>query len=101
MKKYQTVTYSKVREFIDNLDRKRSARVDRLYYLFDEYGQFLPTKYLKKVSREIWELRAGDIRLFMSIRGNKGFVVHAIHKKTQKIPKRELDLAIKRIKELL
>lgn len=99
--RYQTVTHLKVQEFIDNLDKRRRARVDRIYYLFDEYGPFLPTKYLKKISREIWELRPGDIRLFLTIKGNKGFVAHAIFKRTQKIPKKDLDLAIRRVKELI
>jgi len=55
---------------------------------------------LKKVSSDVWELRPGDVRLFLKIKGNKGFVIHGIYKKSQKIPKKELDLAIRRAKEL-
>ena len=99
MTKYRVITCSKVREFISSLDSHRRARVDRIYYLFEEYGRFLPNKYLKKISKEIWELRPGDIRLFLCIKGNIGIIVHGIYKKSQKTPKKDLDLALRRIKE--
>ncbi len=98
---YQINTGAKVSEFVESLDKAKRARVDRLYDLFELYGRYLPSKYLKKIAKEVWELRPGDVRLFMTIRGNTGFVVHGIFKKTQKTPKRDLDLAIKRIKELI
>jgi len=57
------------------------------------------SKYLKKIAKNVWELRPGNIRLFLTIKGNQGYIVHGIYKKTQKTPKKDLDLAIKRIKE--
>lgn len=99
MKKYQILTYAKAKRFIEGLDRTQRARVDRFYDLFETYGTLLPRRYLKKVAKNVWELRAGDVRLFLAIKGNKGFVVHGIRKKGQKIPKKDLDLAIRRIKE--
>ncbi len=99
MKKYEIVTHVKVKKFIENLDNTRQARIDRFYELFEEYGVFLPARYLKKVAKNVWELRPGDVRLFLTIKGNKGFVIHGIRKKGQKLPKKELSLAIKRIKE--
>jgi len=99
MRKYILITYNKTKKFIDSLDKVKKARVDRIYYLFEEYGFNLPDKYLRKLASNIWELKPGEVRLFLTIKGNKGFIVHAIHKKTQKTPKKDLDLAIKRIKE--
>ena len=98
--RYSTITFAKAKPFIESLDRLRRARVDRLYYLFDEYGSFLPSNYLKKIAKNLWEMRAGDVRLFLTIRGNTGYIVHGIYKKSQKIPKKDLDLAIKRVKEM-
>lgn len=98
--KYKIVTFAKVKEFINSLDGARRARIDRIYYHFEEYGRFLPSKYLKKIGREVWELRPGDIRLFLTIAGTSGYVVHGIYKKTQKVSKKDLELAIKRIKQL-
>ena len=98
MGKYQIFTHAKVKDFIEKLDNTRRARIDRFYDLFEEYGPFLPQRYLKKVVKNVWELRPGDVRLFLTIKGNKAFVVHGIKKKTQKIRQKDLNLAIKRIK---
>ena len=59
MGKYKIFTYSKAKKFIDSLDKVRKARIDRIYFLFEEYGYFLPQKYLKKLRNGIWELRPG------------------------------------------
>ena len=100
MSKYKIITYYKVYDFIENLDEARRARVDRIYYYFEDYGTYLPSKDLKKIGNKIWELRPGDIRLFLTIKGNMAHVVHGIYKKTQKTPKKDLELAIKRIKRI-
>jgi len=97
---YKIITFFKVEDFIESLDNIRKARIDRIYYLFEEYGRFLPSKYLKKIAKDVWELRPGDVRLFLTIRGNKGYVVHGICKKSQKISKKDLEVAIRRIKIL-
>jgi phage-related protein len=99
MGRYRVVVYSKVKKFIEKLDRPRRAKIDRIFDLFEEYGPHLPTRYLKKVARDVWELRPGDIRLFLTIRRNKALIIHGIHKKSNKIPKKDLDLVIKRIKK--
>lgn len=99
MEKYKIITFDKAREFIEKLDRLRKSRVDRYYGLFEIYGPRLPSKYLKKIAEKVWELRPGDIRLFLTIKENVGFVVHGIIKKSQKTLKKDLELAIKRIKE--
>lgn len=100
MSKYQIVTYFKVGKFIEKLDNLRKVRIDRFYDLFEKYGTFLPKRYCKKIAENIWELRPGDIRLFLTIKGKKAFVIYGIHKKTQKIPKKDIKLIKKRIKEL-
>ncbi|OGG14066.1 hypothetical protein A3D77_00980 [Candidatus Gottesmanbacteria bacterium RIFCSPHIGHO2_02_FULL_39_11] len=94
------VTEEKVQAFLNQLDRIRRARVDRYYTLLENYGWSLPSKYLKKISAEIWELRPGDIRIFMRKKENKAYAVHAIIKKTQKTSLRDLQTAIQRGKEI-
>ena len=101
MTSYSIITYAKAKKFLDNLDPVRKARVDRFYDLFETYGPALPNKYLKKLSNLVWELRPGDIRLFLTITETQGHVIHAIHKKTQKTPKNDLNLATKRIKQII
>lgn len=99
MERYTILTNESVRKLAKSLDRQRRARVDRVYTLFETYGRFLPTKYLKKLSGEVWELRPGDMRLFLAIRGTRGYIVHGILKKSQKTPIKDLELARKRILE--
>lgn len=98
---YQIITDNKAIDFIQDLDKVRRSRIDRIYDLFEIYGTLLPGKYLKKIAKNVWELRPGDVRLFLTLRGNKGIIVHGILKKTQKTPKQDLNLAMKRIKELI
>ena len=100
MNPYLILTSHKAKEFIEKLDLTRKAKIDRIYNLFKIYGNQLPSKYLKKLNTHLWELRPGDVRLFLTIRGNQGIVIHGILKKTQKTPKNDLELAKKRVKEL-
>ncbi len=45
--------------------------------------------------------RSGQFRFFYWIKvGEAIYFMHAFHKKTQELPKREIDLVIRRIKEL-
>ena len=45
--------------------------------------------------------RAGQVRVFYFVkRGEAIYLVHAMKKKTQELPKKELDLVLKRIKEV-
>lgn len=45
--------------------------------------------------------KAGQVRIFYFIRKNDAiYMVHAMRKKTQEIPKREIALILKRIKEV-
>ena len=99
IKKYQIKTHIKVKKFIETLNNVRKARIDRFYDLFEEYGTLLSSKYLKKITKDVWELRPGDVRLFLTIRRKQAFVIHGIRKKNQKIPKKELKLVVRRIKK--
>lgn len=46
--------------------------------------------------------RHGQVRIFYFIkRAGLIFMLHAMHKKTQQTPRREIDIALKRIKEIL
>lgn len=78
---YQIITDNKAIDFIQDLDKVRRSRVDRIYDLFEIYGTLLPGKYLKKIAKNVWELRPGDVRLFLTLKGNTGIIVHGILKK--------------------
>lgn len=69
--------------------------------MFTEYGFALTEQHLKKLGKNLWELRAGKIRLLFGLIENSAIVVNIFLKKSQKTPKKEIELAIKRLKEYL
>lgn len=95
-------TLEQVDKFLEKLSREQQAKVASIFLLFREYGTTLPAKYLKRMSgtEELWELRAKDVRIFLFMHGNRGIAVHALIKKTQKTPKADLDLAVKRVRDV-
>ncbi len=98
MNKWDLIIIKAVNEFLGELTKDDRSKVKSLSLLFKEYGTTLPAKYLKRLSgtRELWELRAKRIRVFLVISGNVGIAVHAIIKKSQRTPKQDIDLAAKR-----
>ena len=83
-------------KFIDNLDFRDRSRLDRTIKFFENSGFQIGPKYIKKLTTDIWELRAGSIRLFIYVKGNSAHGVNIIRKKSQKLPKKEIYLAVKR-----
>lgn len=102
MNTWNIKTAEQVDKFLEKLSIGQQAKVKSIFLLFKEYGTTLPTKYLKKMSgrEELWELRAKNVRIFIFMHENTGIAVHGIVKRTQKTPKADLDLAVKRIKEV-
>lgn len=65
----------------------------------------LNARPMKTVGKGVWEIKArdadGQYRLFYLIRrGNGIYVLHAFQKTTRRTPKREIDLARQRLKEI-
>jgi len=93
------IYYPVVEKEIQNLDQKDKSRVIKVIDFFEEYGFQLSGEYLKKITKEIWELRAGNHRLLFGIIKQFSIIVNLFQKKTQKTPKKEIKLAISRIKQ--
>lgn len=89
----------RVEKFLENLPEVDTTRISRTVQFFQDKGFLLDTKYLKKISKRVWELRAGRIRLLFGIIGDKAIVVNSFIKKTQKTPLKEIKLAEKRLGE--
>ena len=88
-------------EFTERLSRQDYARFDRTRKIFERYGFQVGQKFIKKVTISgIWELRAGNIRLFLGIKRDRAIGVHIIRKKTQKLPIKDIKLAEKRFRKL-
>lgn len=93
-----------VANFLDTLPSKDLAKVMRDIDLLSEYGTDLHEPYVKHIDGAIWELRSkfssNCYRIFYFIwRDNKLILLHGFSKKTQKTPKREIDVAKKRMND--
>jgi len=99
--------YCPVEEFIDSLNAKQAQKIAWVLRLIEEQ-ESIPSSYLKKLvnTEEIWEVR---IQLGNNIFRVLGFfednnliiLTSAFHKKSQKTPKKEIELAEKRRKDYL
>lgn len=92
-----------VAKFINNLTPATYAKTLHTLELLKQYGLFLSMPHCKKVTNSLYELRIRgkeEIRIFYFIRERKIYLLHVFKKKTQKIPKKEIEIATKRIKML-
>ena len=96
----QFIIDKRVDIFVSTLSELDKGRILRYQDLFIRYQFTLASKYLKKISANLWELRPGNIRLlFGKISAETYVIVHGFKKKTQKIPAREFHTAIARLKK--
>ena len=82
------------------------ARFKRMVLLIGEFGLHrLPSKYVSHLEGRLWELRMkgkdGIARaLYVAASGQRVVVVRVFTKKTQKAPRREIELALKRAEDI-
>jgi len=89
-------TYNFLKSFNDEL----STKIFGLLEILDELGIHLGPPKLKKITKEIYELRIVgkiSIRILCSFFGGEIYILHAFIKKSQKIPLKELETAIHRL----
>ncbi len=73
--------------------------------MIEEFGSNLGQPYTSKIEKDLFEIRAKGVEgigrsLFCTTKGAKIVILHSFIKKTQKIPKKELSIARKKLKEL-
>ena len=95
----QLVVDKRVDRVVVNLPETDQARIAGFIDLFRQYGFSLPNKYLKKLDRNLWELRPGNIRLLLGKASTQIIIANCFVKKSQKTPIREIETAKKRLKE--
>jgi phage-related protein len=92
--------------FLNSLPAKTRAKVTRILNLLGELGVLLKEPYTKQVRGKIRELRVSDeigaVRvLYFSFTGRRLILLHGFVKKTDKIPKKEIDIAERRMEDFL
>ena len=99
-----------VLEFILGLNPKQQAKIYREIDLLEKFGSELHFPHVDKIKdkkyKGLWELRmefASDIfRIFYIVpKDNNSILLHGIVKKSDKTPKKELDIALNRMNEYL
>lgn len=93
-----------VYDFIESLSPTAKSKVSNTFDLLTEFGIKLGLPHVKKVvETNLWELRilGGDsIRIFYVATSGKVFLLlHGFIKKSQKAPKKEIKIALERLKE--
>lgn len=93
-----------VYDFVERLSPTAKSKVSNTFDLLIEYGIKLGLPHVKKVTgTDLWELRilGGDsIRIFyIATSGRVFLLLHGFIKKSQKAPKKEIKIALARLKE--
>jgi len=99
---------SPVEEFIDALPEKDQAKIAWTIDLLTKHGMNLPQPYLKRLAgtKNLWELRIAfggkAYRIFLSpIPPKRNILLHAIVKKKQKTPTKDIETAENRLHDFL
>jgi len=93
---------SPVLEFINRLPAGDRAKVNTALSLLEEFGIQLGMPHARPIEGKLWELRPGGNRLFYFLfTGRRFVVVHGFKKQTMRTPDREIEIAKRRMLELL
>ena len=99
---------TKARDFVRELDLETKKEIGSLIMILQS-GELLgepQSKTMKAIHRNAFELRIKDPKgiyriIYVLALKDKILIPHGFKKKTQKTPKKEIDLSISRLKELL
>lgn len=92
-----------VEKFIFTLEKQTIAKVLHTIDLLEIFEYKLGIPHSKHIQNDVYELRIRgkqEVRLFYTVK-NSISIVHGFIKKTQKIPKKEIHIAILRIQTLV
>lgn len=90
--------------FLSDQDNEISTKVFSYFSLLQNNGPFLKPPQIKKLQSNLYELRVKsklNIRIFYTMFNNEYYILHVFKKKTQKIPIKELKIAIDRMKTII
>ena len=103
---YQENDNAPVVDFILERPPKEQAKILREVDLLEEFGLFLGMPHVRKiVSTGLWELRirlgTNIFRILFKELENKFLLLHGFQKKTDKVPKKEINIALRRLEKYL
>ena len=91
-----------VETYILGLSPRDLGAVEAVFRMLGEHGLGAPGVSCRAVEGKLWEIRVGAHRIFyVVVLGPEMVLLHAFRKQSQKTPRKELDLARGRMKEVL
>ena len=95
-----------VKEWIKGLDKKLRLKIYRTFELLEQFNLNLKAPYVKPLEDKLYELRIKDQKgiyrvIYFAYTGREFIMLNGFIKKTQKTPKKEIELAKKRMMEVL
>lgn len=92
-----------VKNAIRSLEQQTISKIGHFMDLLRYKGPFLLMPYSKKLVNGILELRirgTQEIRIFYTFKQNSIHILHVFQKKSQKTPKKEIKIAMDRLRRL-
>jgi len=90
-------------KFIKSLQKPTIAKVLRTIDLLEQFGEKLGPPHTKKIATHLFELRIPgrqEVRIFYSFHKSQIFLLQGFVKKSQKTPRKEIRIALQRLKLL-
>ena len=97
---YQIGKRKVVDEFIESLTDKTITKIFWMINLLEKYGPEIGMPYIKKISRNLFELRIRkqeSIRFLFTVKNQRIWILHGFKKKRMKIPSKEIEMALNRL----
>lgn len=93
---------SPVLGYIDDLSKPERARLLEALDQVERYGFDVVRMQFRQIEGKLWEIKVSAHRVFyVMVNMEEMVLLHAYKKQGQKMPLRERELAIKRMKEVL
>lgn len=95
---------SKTYDTLFKLDDISVSKIIKSLELLEKYGNTIKYPHTKHISDGIFELRVigiNHIRIFFIFKNEEAFILHSFTKKTNKIPKKEIDYVISLKKKIV
>ena len=91
-----------VEDFLNDLPRQERADVDAILEDLRDHGLAVPLVSMRQIQGKLWELRISRSRIFYVLLGSNTMVLlHAYKKQGQKAPRREIETALRRMRDVL
>ena len=92
-----------VEKFIGSLEKTTVAKTLRTIDLLETFGHRLGMPHSRKIANHLFELRIRakqEVRIVYSFHKTSIILLHGFIKKSNKIPKKEIDAALQKLKRL-